>query len=713
MATTVGDVIARLTVDASGFTSGLDAAGARLRSFGSQLQSAGAGLSLGISAPLGAAAGAAVHFANQLETGITKIVNFGGMSREAVEQIRGPLNALAADVGKGPQELIDAFYFIAGNGIKGAAAMEVLTVAAKASAAGMGQTVDIARLLVGTMNAYQGSSLKAAEAGDILARATEVGGAEANELAGSMGRVVSVAASAGVGLAEAANFVASFTRQGVGAEEAVTSLRALLLGLSAPTPGVIEALRHLGTSVLEVRANLRDPSQGGKGLTETLIGLVQAAHGDVGALKELVPETRALAGVMATAGTQANQFRDSLQTIQGASSGVTEKFQNMKATTGQALSEISAKLQVFATQAGEQLQPAVKALVDFGKALLDMASQAVTAFAQLPVPIQEMVIGLTGLLIALGPVTFALGTLISSIGSMAGVASAAIGALAGIAAFLGTAGIIVVGAIAAAAALALVVYQLQQMSNAQLAAQQRTLQLEQQFKAQNEQMAGSGDVMRAMQAELDKTIDPGKRAELTKRLEEAKKALSPGAKPPEVTLGSGLTKSLTGPSTTVDAKPNEIANAVRAARQKLDTEFAAIDAKAKLLGPTFDPAKAKAEAYKKAIEELQGLGVPSTDKVFGELGRGFQQAHAQSEAFGRSKEALNLLQDLSREFAAIDAAEALFGDSLKAAEDRMREAESGIKRMIEAGYSPLSAEVLKFKHVYDQSAEAIRDRKST
>jgi TP901 family phage tail tape measure protein len=89
----------------------------------------------------------------------------------------------------------------------------------------MGETADVARAVIAAMNAYGKENITAAHAMDVLHTAVVEGGAEADQFANTLGRVIAPAKLAGVSFEEVAASVATFTRLGVGADEAVTALR--------------------------------------------------------------------------------------------------------------------------------------------------------------------------------------------------------------------------------------------------------------------------------------------------------------------------------------------------------------------------------------------------------------------------------------------------------------------------------------------------------
>src|SRR5260370_1303885 len=98
-----------------------------------------------------------VKMASDFDTSMTKVAALTGASRKEMDYLTKSVLDLAPAVGKSPRELADALYFVESAGFHGRAAMDILTVSSKASAAGLGDTKVVADAVTSAMNAYSGS----------------------------------------------------------------------------------------------------------------------------------------------------------------------------------------------------------------------------------------------------------------------------------------------------------------------------------------------------------------------------------------------------------------------------------------------------------------------------------------------------------------------------------------------------------------------------
>src|SRR5215207_7546579 len=154
--------------DASGSTDRLARAGTALKNIGGSVSAVGDNLTRKVTLPLALAGGAAVKMAGDFDNSFTKMRTLAGVSASEVDALKESVLDLAGETGKAPQELAEALYFLRSSGLDASGAMDALEVSAKASAAGLGDTVVIADAVSSAMMAYSEAGLTAADATDVL-----------------------------------------------------------------------------------------------------------------------------------------------------------------------------------------------------------------------------------------------------------------------------------------------------------------------------------------------------------------------------------------------------------------------------------------------------------------------------------------------------------------------------------------------------------------
>lgn len=309
-------VFVNLVANTSSYIAGMGRAAGATGAFGGMVRSVISRL-LGPAALIGAltrSAQASLAFEDTIKKLKTQI----GLANDDIAQMRSAALALGGATTKGPQELAEATFFVASAGLRGAAAMDVLRRSAELSAIGLGETKVVADTLTSAVNAYGEENITAAQASDVLVSAVRLGKASAEELAGSLGRVLPIASAMGVEFDEVGGIVAAMTRTGTDAATATTQLRAIMVSLLQPTEQSKEAMAELGLSASDLRDTIQED-----GLWAALNDIQQATGGSAEEMSKLFPNVRALAGAMDLLGPQLEE-NAALMAEMGESAGVAE-----------------------------------------------------------------------------------------------------------------------------------------------------------------------------------------------------------------------------------------------------------------------------------------------------------------------------------------------------------------------------------------------------
>ncbi|MBG95139.1 MAG: phage tail tape measure protein [Chloroflexi bacterium] len=403
----MGDLVAYLRLEDKKFVTGLKKAELRVNKLGASAQRIGRSLSVGLSLPLAAAGGASVKLATDFDRSMTKIETLVGRSKSQVDAWREDLVAMGPALGKTPQELSDALFFITSAGIENAKALDVLSKSAKASAVGLGETKVVADAVVSAMTAWKQQGLSAAEATDVLTATVRYGKLEAADLAAVLGRVTSTAAEMGVSFAEVGGFIAAFSRTGANAEIAATSLRGTLNTFLKPGEEALKVFDDLDISIDDVRKAIRED-----GLSVALFELIEGFDGNLDVLGDVIPNVRALAGVLSAARSQGISYVAIAKMIAESEGMMERAFDRTRQTFAFQFDVFVAKASAMGVAIGNILMPKVLKLTthigDYITKLTDAGREnlvmAVTAGA---------------IAIALGPVLWSLGIFTKTIGLLA------------------------------------------------------------------------------------------------------------------------------------------------------------------------------------------------------------------------------------------------------------------------------------------------------
>jgi len=395
---------------------------ASLRVTGAAMKKFGRGMTMYMTAPLALVGGAAFKMHMGFESSMSKIVGLVGVAQEQVNLWSKDILEMAPRLAKSPQELADALFFVTSAGLRGAEAMEVLEMSAKASAAGMGETKIVADLATSAMNAYGSAVLNAEQAMDIMVATVREGKAEAAELTASMGMVLPIASNMGVVFNEVGAAIAAMTRTGTSAATASMQLRQILASLLKPSQQSAELLKELGTTTEQVEAGFKAMGTSAsyfrkvireQGLLAALMEIkdLSAKFGEE-AMSTVFPNIRALSGVLDILGENLEDnialfgrmgiTTDMLVKAFGAAADTTKHKFNV------AMTSAKTALTILGKTVSKEVIPILKSITEKIQKLTEW-------FRNLDDSQRQTIVRITGLVAAIGPLSIALGWLIGNV----------------------------------------------------------------------------------------------------------------------------------------------------------------------------------------------------------------------------------------------------------------------------------------------------------
>jgi TP901 family phage tail tape measure protein len=322
-----------------------------------------AGAARSMTLPLIGAGFVVGKMAMDFEDSMNQIKYLVGFSQKQIDDWSNKLLKLAPQLGKSPNELAKALYFVTSSGVDASKALGVVEESAKASALGLGETQQVADAVTSAMNAYSKENLTAAEATNALALAVKFGKGEASSFPPVMGRILPVAAKLGVSFNEVAAGLAATTLQGATTAEAGTGIRAVMTSLLNPTEKAQKMFAEWGTSAEALREELKE-----KGLLALLGDVSTKAHGNVEAIQEVFPNIRALVSAFNLTGQNADQTKHIFAELNTNTDIVSKGFKELSESPAQEARRAIAGLQADAVKLGTTLisaaAPAVKELTE-------------------------------------------------------------------------------------------------------------------------------------------------------------------------------------------------------------------------------------------------------------------------------------------------------------------------------------------------------------
>jgi TP901 family phage tail tape measure protein len=362
---------------------------------GSQMQNVGRTMTMAVSVPIAGLGVAATVMSRNFEQAFARMVGLANVPAQQVDKLKQSVLDLAGETGRAPIELADALY----------QAMQAVTVSAKAAAAGMGTTDDVAGLVASAISAYGSANMDAAEAVDILTSTIREGRAAPEELAGAMGRMLAPAAELGISLNEVGAAVAYVSNVFGDTYRTVNGVQDMFIKLQAPAESSIKVLKEMGTSYEELRAAIDE---------DGLLGALDLlrTHGfdeNTQALRKLMPDTHGYNALLTLLNDNAGTLDRTLGRLEDSSGSLETAWSNWLKTDGAKIAQAWGEIQAALIELGNIILPIAATVAS---ALADIAQ----AFADLPAPVQGVILAIGALAALAGPMVWFAGTMVKNWG---------------------------------------------------------------------------------------------------------------------------------------------------------------------------------------------------------------------------------------------------------------------------------------------------------
>jgi TP901 family phage tail tape measure protein len=233
---------------------------------------------------LGVAGALMVKAAGNFQDSTTHLVTDAGESAKNLGMVQAGILNVSTATGQSASSITDAMYHIESGGMHAQEGLDVLKVAAEGARVGGADLDTVSKTLVGSLNAYYGSSMNAGNATqrsasmmNELIATVAAGDMRMQDLAGSLSSVAPIAAKAGLSMAQVGGAIATMTSQGMTAQNATQELAHTITSLQNPTTVQTNEMAQLGLSSMKVASNL-----GHAGLTGTITTLTQAITSHMG-----------------------------------------------------------------------------------------------------------------------------------------------------------------------------------------------------------------------------------------------------------------------------------------------------------------------------------------------------------------------------------------------------------------------------------------------
>lgn len=277
------------------------------------------------------------------ESAIAKVGTIADTAKVPLESLSSQVLQVSGDMHIGANEIAEAAYQAISAGQDTGNAVAFAGQASMLATAGFTSSASAVDILTTALNAYGKGADEAGHVSDVLLTTQNLGKTSVDELAGSMGRVIPLAAAYNVSMENLSSGLAIMTANGIATAEASTYTKSMLneLGDTGSTVGKI-LQQQTGKSFAELNAD-------GKSLGDVLQVLYDSVGGNATKFAGLWSSVEAGTGALSLASSGADKFNGVLQQMQADSGATQTAYDTMTDTMAYKLDGVKTNAQNLGT----------------------------------------------------------------------------------------------------------------------------------------------------------------------------------------------------------------------------------------------------------------------------------------------------------------------------------------------------------------------------
>lgn len=277
------------------------------------------------------------------ESAMAKVGTIADTTKVPLESLSSQVLQVSGDMHIGANEIAEAAYQAISAGQDTGNAVAFAGQASMLAKAGFTSSASAVDILTTALNAYGKGADEAGHVSDVLLTTQNLGKTSVDELAGSMGRVIPLAAAYNVSLENLSSGLAIMTANGIATAEASTYTKSMLNELGDTGSDVGKILQQqTGKSFAELNAD-------GKSLGDVLQVLYDSVGGNATEFAALWRSVEAGTGALSLASTGADKFNGVLQQMRADSNLTQTAYDTMTDTMAYKLDGVRTNAQNLGT----------------------------------------------------------------------------------------------------------------------------------------------------------------------------------------------------------------------------------------------------------------------------------------------------------------------------------------------------------------------------
>lgn len=393
------------------------------KAIGEKLADIGGKLTVGLTLPLAAVAGASVKAAADFESMGYTFQAVSGATAEQMEKMSKLAKELGNDItlpGTSATDAAAAMTELVKAGLSIDDTFKAVKATLQLSAAAQIGNAEAATIVGQALNSFSLSGDKAIMVADLLANSANASAGEITDMAYALQAGGSVAAMAGQSINDFTTAIALMANAGIMGSDAGTSLKSMLMSLMSPTDKAAKLMQELGIQIYDANGKMLPLPQLIEQFSTKLGGMSQEQRNAALATIFGSDAIRA-ANIVLMAGTDSwNSMSEAVNKAGGAQEVAASKMQGFNG----ALESFRSAVETLAITIGEKLLPILTPIIQ-------KITEWVDRFNELSPTMQTVIMAVAGFIAVLGPIILLVGKFMSALVSIkAGLAMFGIGVTA-------------------------------------------------------------------------------------------------------------------------------------------------------------------------------------------------------------------------------------------------------------------------------------------
>lgn len=414
----MGSIVAKLQLNIDNFTanmknaeqqikavedkfSGYDAIGGRITDLGTKI-------TLGLTAPIAGAIGAATNLAATFEEKLSKVQAISGATGDQMTALKDKAMEMGAKTKFSAGESADAMTYMAMAGWDTQAMLEGISGIMDLAAADGLDLATTSDIVTDALTAFGLQASDSARFADVLASASSNANTNVSMLGESFKYVAPVAGSLGYSAEDTAVALGLMANAGIKGSQSGTAMRAALSRLIKPTDDVADAMEKYGLSMTNADGTMKPLSQLMNEMRTNLGGLSEAEQAQAAAT---LFGQEAMSGMLAIINTSDGDFEklnNAIYNSEGVAQSMAETMQNnLKGS----IEQLMGGLETLGIQIGDLIIPKLTEVVQ-------KVSGWVDKFTEMDSGTQQVILKIAGFVAAIGPAIFLVGSAIKTFGKL-------------------------------------------------------------------------------------------------------------------------------------------------------------------------------------------------------------------------------------------------------------------------------------------------------